>query len=68
MNYLRDINRIPNVMVELQKTWEMVPDWRLGQFWCNLQRTCGNDLFYKEDEDLVKVLKALREFWENGNE
>ena len=65
---MRDINRIPTVLEELQKTWEMVPDWRLGQFWCNLQRMCGKDLFYEEDEDLVKVLKALREFWENDNE
>lgn len=68
MNYLRDINRIPKILEKLQKAWETVPDWRLGQFWCNLQRMCGNDLFYEEDEDLAKILEALKLSWENDNE
>ena len=42
---------------EQTKNWEKVPDWRLGQLFCNLQSAAGNDLFYVEDDEFVELLE-----------
>ena len=56
---MRDRNRIPEILKELEKFWNQVPDWRLGQVISNLSyETIGNnDSFYLEDTDLLKALK-----------
>lgn len=56
---MRDPARINNILQQLGKLWEQVPDWRLGQLFCNLQRHEGADLFFYEDD---KLLKAIEEF------
>ena len=33
---MRDPERIPLVLQEIEKVWRMHPDWRLGQLLCNL--------------------------------
>ena len=56
---MRDPARIPRILNRLGELWTQVPDWRLGQLFCNLQRHEGTDLFFYEDE---KLLKAIEEF------
>ena len=54
---MRDPNRIPNVCKRLAELWSKVPDWRLGQLFCNIQRMSERDLFFYEDEDLLKFIE-----------
>lgn len=55
---MRDTERIDKILAAIGKEWKKVPDWRLGQLFCNLQRFVGSDMFYKEDEDFVKALQT----------
>lgn len=56
---MRDPKRIPEFLAVLQKCWEKVPDWRFGQLVENFKRFSGKaDLFYIEDDDFEKLLKA----------
>ena len=55
---MRDPERIPRVLDLLEKAWQEVPDWRLGQLIENIARDMGqNDAFYMEDDDLQKELR-----------
>ena len=53
---MRNIKRIDNVLAALKENWEKVPDWRLGQLFCNLQSAAGNDLFYVEDDKFIEIV------------
>ena len=54
---MRDPNRIPRVLALLEKVWDEVPDWRLGQLIENIARDFGwIDAYYMEDDDLEKKL------------
>lgn len=55
---MRNPNRIPRVLDLLEKEWQKVPDWRLGQLIENIARDLGwNDAFYISDDDLEKELR-----------
>ena len=56
---MRNPDRIPEVLKELEKFWEQVPDWRLGQVISNFSYELmgNNDPFYMEDTDLLELLK-----------
>lgn len=56
---MRNPNRIPEVLKELEEFWKQVPDWRLGQVISNFSYELmeSNDPFYMEDEDLLEMLK-----------
>lgn len=55
---MRDPNRITRVLDLLEKAWNVVPDWRLGQLIENIARDMGwNDAYYMEDDDLEKELR-----------
>ena len=56
---MRNPDRIPEVLKELEKLWEQVPDWRLGQVISNFSYELmgNNDPFYMEDKDLLELLK-----------
>lgn len=59
---MRDPNRIPVLLDELQKTWKSFPDWRLGQLLSNAARACGKeDPFFLEDNELLESLKSVNE-------
>ncbi len=63
---MRDINRIPKMLKLIETVWREVPDWRLGQLLVNVVNTLGgvpmdNNLFYIEDEDLMKALEKIAE-------
>ena len=44
---MRNPDRIPEIIELLQKAWELVPDWRLGQLIYNM---AGKDPFYMEEK------------------
>ena len=51
---MRDPNRIPNVLHDVQRVWEAFPDIRLGQLLLNV--AADPALYYMEDEELVHRL------------
>ena len=53
----RDPKRIKRIVKLLEKRWEAVPDWRLGQLLVNCT-FAGEDLFYLEDDELEERLDA----------
>lgn len=58
---MRDPNRIYPFCAELAKLWSNWPDLRFGQIMYNtskyVQFEYGKDIFYMEDEELLKVLR-----------
>ena len=56
---MRNPDRIPEILKELEKFWKQVPDLRLGQIISNLsyESMKNNDPFYIEDDDLLELLK-----------
>ena len=50
---MRDVNRIPQILNDLKKIWELTPDIRLGQLLLNAVDHDENTLFYIEDQDLI---------------
>ena len=53
---MRDPNRIDKVLDEIKTLWKKYPDLRLGQLICNVLQDPA--LYYVEDNELVKYLKA----------
>ena len=60
---MRNPNRIPEVLKELEEFWKQVPDWRLGQVISNFSYELmgNNDPFHMEDKDLLIMLKQKNE-------
>jgi len=61
---MRDPNRIDLIMEKLTKIWKLHPDWRLCQLLYNVTISTGwkqKDLFYFEDDELLKKLNRLEE-------
>lgn len=57
---MRNQQRIQKILDLLEKVWQEVPDWRLGQLVENIARDMGwNDAFYMKDDDLEKELRRL---------
>lgn len=54
---MRDPKRIYTIADDLTHCWIKSPDLRLGQIISNVMRSCGTDLFYIEDEDLIRKIK-----------
>lgn len=56
---MRNPERIPEVLKELEKFWKQNPDLRLGQIIANLNYEImeNNDPFYIEDIDLLELLR-----------
>ena len=56
---MRNPERIPEILKELEKFWKQAPDLRLGQIISNLsyESMKNNDPFYMEDDDLLELLK-----------
>lgn len=56
---MRNPDRIPEILKELEEFWKQNPDWRLAQIIANLNYEImgGNDPFYLEDKDLLELLK-----------
>lgn len=56
---MRNPDRIPEILKELEDFWKQVSDWRLGQVISNFSYELmgNNDPFYMEDKDLLEILK-----------
>jgi len=53
---MRDPDRIPLVLQEIERIWRLHPDWRLGQLVCNLAAWADptqNVVWDVEDDVLV---------------
>lgn len=51
---MRDSDRIPKILHEIERIWQAFPDLRLGQLLLNAVRDPA--LYYIEDEELVHRL------------
>lgn len=60
---MRNVDRIPEVLNQFEKTWKLFPDWRFMQLINNIQRAYGHDMFYVEDDKLIELLKEIEEKW-----
>lgn len=60
---MRNPERIPKIIKELEEFWKQNPDWRLGQLISNLSYELmgDNDPFFIEDEKLLELLKTKNE-------
>ena len=60
---MRNSDRIPEVIKELEEFWKQVPDWRLGQVISNLsyELSGSNDPFFIEDDWLLNILRSKNE-------
>jgi uncharacterized protein YihD (DUF1040 family) len=66
---MRDPNRIPLVLQEIERLWQAHPDWRLGQLVCNLAAWADpmqNIVWDVEDE--VLVAEAQRHLEQNAED
>jgi hypothetical protein len=58
---MRDSNRIKPFCTELAELWSNWPDLRFGQIMYNISKYVnfehGKDIFYMEDEELLKVFR-----------
>jgi len=59
---MREINRRDEILKLLDQIWTKFPDWRLGQILVNATGETG-DMFYIEDDRLIKDLKELKKIW-----
>ena len=57
---MRNPDRMEPLLEKLLEAWQMVPDWRLGQFIYNM---VGRDPFYMEDD---KMLESIKKFIEEN--
>lgn len=60
---MRNPERIPKIIKELEEFWKQNPDWRLGQVISNLNYEImgDNDPFFIEDNELLELLKLKNE-------
>lgn len=60
---MRNPERIPKIIKELEKYWNNHPNWRLGQLISNLSYELigNNDPFFITDEELLELLKLKNE-------
>ena len=58
---MRDINRIPKIIKELERVWKENPDYRLGQLIvvATKPETPTPSIFYIEDEELLPGLLSI---------
>ena len=58
---MRNPERIPIILEQLKKIWTEHPDMRLGQLLVGAvqKRTGVSDIFYVEDETLLKMVKEI---------
>ena len=58
---MRDIERIPKILAQLETIWKADPDLRLGQLIMNLAKpsTPCPDVFYLEDDTLLERIAAF---------
>lgn len=56
---MRDKNRIPKFLKELEKYWQKVPDWRFVQLLVNVLGACKRDPFFYEESELLEIFEKF---------
>lgn len=64
---MRDPKRVYIIADKLIHSWLKCPDLRLGQIISNVMHGCGTDLFYIEDDELIKKIEDYFKEFKNGN-
>ena len=57
---MRDKKRIGKFCKRLAAAWEHVPDWRFGQFMCNVlgdMQSKGRDPFFPEEDEMIEFIE-----------
>ena len=54
---MRDPKRIDPFCEKLAEVWKRFPDWRFGQLICNVYGEYGDDPFFIEDEESIKIFE-----------
>ena len=54
-----DDNEIDKFCQELAKIWHQVPDLRFGQLISNALSSCGKDIFYIKDDEMINRLEEF---------
>ena len=54
---MRDPKRIPKMLNELRRLWEIYPDMRLNQLISNINHPQTIDPFHIEDDDFSESMK-----------
>ena len=59
---MRDPNRIYDFCNRLAAVWSEFPDWRFGQFICNVfgaMQGKGRDPFFPEDNEMIEFIEGF---------
>ncbi len=65
---MRDPERIPLVLQEIEKVWRLHPDWRLGQLVCNLSAwiDASQNIVWDVEDDAL-IAEAQRHVADQGD-
>lgn len=55
---MRNPDRLDDFYERLKRVHKQhVPDWRFGQFICNVFGVIGKDPFFPEDEEMIRLIE-----------
>lgn len=58
---MRDRKRIKPFLEKIEEEWNLIPDWRFGQFMVNFLGQLPRDPFFYEDNELLEELDKFME-------
>jgi hypothetical protein len=61
---MRDPNRIPTVLRELERIWSRHPDWRLGQLISNIASWADEDVWDIEEDEMISEIDRHVRQWD----
>lgn len=62
---MRDPERIPRILNDIEEIWLHYPDMRFGQLIVNfIVQGCENNFFYQEDDITQEKLKRVKELFQ----
>ena len=65
---MRDVKRIQKTLDMIKEIWLKYPDLRLSQLLENRKPSNLNDMYYIEDEDLIKLLHSRYNIERSNND
>lgn len=65
---MRDVKRIQKTLDMIKEIWLKYPDLRLCQLLENAKPSNLNDMYYIEDEDLIKLLHSRYNIERSNND
>lgn len=54
---MRNKDRIRPFLEEIAECWEKVPDWRFGQLMQNVFAESSTDVFFLEEDEMLKLFR-----------